>query len=293
MCGRSENATYRVNPVTGTPGWVIGCFKASCQTRSYLPDLAEHLDLPRGADKDAIVAELRRRSNVRSGSQRGMLAALPSLAALDGWVSRLWSTPDALAYLRDERGLTDKTIRAAGIGYGTSGNFFRRWIDVKAFVLPVYRDGELVNVRRRFWPDPAINGDGEPVKVAGLRRPAALYPGDPGKRWLLVCEGEFDALILRQHRFPAVTSTASTSWDPAWDRIVVGKKVVVMYDAGSLDKARRRAEGFEAAGARAAVPVDLSVAGMGHGEDATDWFVKYGQSADDLRDLIRDARRSA
>ena len=109
---------------------------------------------------------------------------------------------------------------------------------------------------------------------------------------LLVCEGEFDALLLRQHGFPAVTSTAGTSWSPEWNRHVRGRQVAVVYDAGafSLEIAERRAREFVAAGACEAWAVEL---GLEKGEDATDWFVNYGRSADDLRRLIRAARRSA
>jgi hypothetical protein len=42
------------------------------------------------------------------------------------------------------------------------------------------------------------------------------------------------------------------------------------------------------AGAKDAWPVDL---GLADGEDITDWFVTYGRSVTELRDLISDARR--
>lgn len=265
--------------------------------RDHLCDLAEAAGAPTTAALIEDPARWLEPYMIGTARQRdGEPEALPSLDRLETCRDVLARDGDAMRYLLGERGLSEHTIRTAGVGYSKRPGF-GVWPDYAAFTLPVYDDaGQLVNVRRRFWPKTPTNAKGKPVKMAGLRsRPAALYPGDPGRRWVLVCEGEFDALILRQHGFPAVTSTASTSWEPSWDGVVHRKKVVVMYDAGadSLDKARRRAEGFEAAGAARAVPVDLSVAGMGHGEDATDWFVKYGRSADDLRDLIRDAGRSA
>jgi len=64
-----------------------------------------------------------------------------------------------------------------------------------------------------------------------------------------------------------------------------------MYDAGAfpLEIAEHRAHEFVAAGAREAWAVDL---GLEKGEDATDWFVKYGRSADDLRRLINSSKRN-
>jgi hypothetical protein len=202
----------------------------------------------------------------------------PSQASVDGRAARLWSTPDALAYFRDERGLWNETIRSYELG-----------IDETFYAIPIRGEsGALENQKLRSRNPEARR------KAHGLARPSCLYPIHAitvGPRALVVCEGEFDALLLNQHGFPAVTSTAGTSWNPEWNRWVEGRYVATLYDAGSYALAAKRASEFRSAGAKDAWPVDLSRAGFATGEDVTDWFVKYGRSADDLRQFIIDARR--
>src|SRR4051812_16458604 len=62
--GGNADATYLIDAGTGRPSWSIRCFTASCESRggAYLCDLGEALGLGRGATKDELVAELRRRS---------------------------------------------------------------------------------------------------------------------------------------------------------------------------------------------------------------------------------------
>ena len=68
-------------------------------------------------------------------------APLPLDATLAGWQSRLWTEDAQLDYLIYERGLSEDTIREAGLG----------WIsDQRALTIPVYdAHGELVSVVRR------------------------------------------------------------------------------------------------------------------------------------------------
>jgi hypothetical protein len=191
-----------------------------------------------------------------------------------------------MRYLTRDRGLTLATIRQARIGYALRGQ-------AAAFTLPVYAGGQLVNVRFRFWPHLFEPLNGMPTKIMGCRgHGAQLYPGVPRGRALLLGEGEFDALLARQHGLPALTSTAGTSWDVAWNPVLAGRRVAVVYDAGqsSYTVACARARQFAAGRVRAAWPVDLRLAGLADGDDLTDYFVKYGHSAGDLARLVRGAR---
>jgi hypothetical protein len=206
----------------------------------------------------------------------------PTEGAVAGWRSALFASSDALRYLIEKRGLTLETIERYELGYHRAGN---------AVTFPVRDErGGLVNVKRRF-----LNRSAQP-KSMGLARPAALYPvqvlaGDP--RALVVCEGEVDALLLNQYGIPAVTSTAGTHWNRAWDTHIACRHVAVLYDAGavSYEKAEARALAFRSAGAVNAWPVDLMLAGFDKSEDVGDWFVTYGRSADELRRYIWASRR--
>ena len=79
--------------------------------------------------------------------------------------------------------------------------------------------------------------------------PMQLYPDVPRARAVVLCEGEFDALLTHQRGLPAATSTAGTSWDPAWTGLLAGRRVAVVYDAGAswaYALAQRRARQFAA-----------------------------------------------
>jgi len=136
---------------------------------------------------------------------------LPRLERRREWRRAALTDPAARSYLQS-RGLDRATVRRFGLYFNARRN---------AIGFPVREGGRLVNVRWRYLA-PAANSP----KILGLRgRGSHLYPDvPPGRAILLACEGEFDALLLRQHGFPAVTSTAGTSWSPDWNRHVRGRQ---------------------------------------------------------------------
>ncbi|MDQ3670176.1 MAG: toprim domain-containing protein [Actinomycetota bacterium] len=202
---------------------------------------------------------------------------LPSFASFEGWHERLKGDRSAYAYLTGKRGLKDETIERSQLGY-----------DGEAIVLPVFDGhGEIVSYRRRFWPHQTG------PKIVGPRgHPARLYPGPPAAEAFVLAEGELDTLLALQHGLLAVTGTAGTAWREEWDPFVRGRRIAIVYDAGAFAKAEKRAAALVAAGAREAWPLDLAVAGLEHGEDLTDWFVKYGRTRAELADLLNGARRA-
>jgi hypothetical protein len=242
------------------------------------------------------LAHLARQLDQHGSSSFPRVSRELSEAHVAGFTSRLSTTPHALAWLHG-RGLTDETIRIYELGYDG---------DADAITIPVRDEtGELVNLRRRYLaPDAGAKMMGLPGRGSQLY-PLRVLDNDPAA--LLVCEGEADALLLNQHGIPAVTSTAGTSWKPEWDRFVVGRlvpgrdrprrvigrRVAVMYDAGarSYERAERRALTFEAAGAKEAWPVDLTLVGLADGEDAGDWFMTYGFGAYELKKFLNESRR--
>jgi hypothetical protein len=203
----------------------------------------------------------------------------PSQAKVDGWRSALLANRDALRYLEEKRGLTLATISAFELGCENGS----------AITIPVRDEwDELETLKRRFL-DPAAD-----PKTRNLSRQASLYPISSvtvGPRAVVVCEGELDACLLNQYGIPAITGTAGTHWNPEWNRWVEARQVAVVYDAGSFDLAAIRANDFRANGAKDAWPVDLTRADFAKGEDATDWFVKYGRSAGELANFINESRR--
>lgn len=210
-------------------------------------------------------------------------ANAPTSAHVAGWSSALLSANGTLDDFLKARALDRDTLRQHLIGYD-SGQ--------KAYTIPVFGpEGEIQNVR--FYQLKPQNDRRKIWSVANMGRPQ-LYPlnvleADP--REIVICEGELDALATNQRGIPAITRTASaTTWDVSWNQAFKGRRVYVIQDtdeAGVMgtNKLRRALQGV----AEAVVPVRLPYKiTKKHGKDLTDFF-KDGYTADDLRELMREA----
>lgn len=199
---------------------------------------------------------------------------LPIPQEIEPWRSALWANKPVLNYLRSKRGLDDVTILRHHIG----------WDGVR-IVLPVYdAEGCILNTRR-YHPDPP-DKDGREGKMLSLAgRGIQLYPDVPQESWLLVCEGEWDTLIARRYGLPSVTSTGGIcGWEDEWLSHFEGQDVVIAFDCQDVSN-REAVRWAERVGevAKLVRVVDLR---LGHKEDVSDWFVRYGRSAVQLRHLI-------
>jgi hypothetical protein len=282
--------------------WLYLC--EECGSAGHLRRLMEASGRPGSEWLEGLVP-VRGLRVVASGSNpsraRGGQPTLPSAGTVRRWHEALFRDGPALDYLRDQRGLSLETVARAQIGYARDGAL-RPYGERSTFTMPVFdRRGRLVNVRRRFWPEVPTDRDGKPIKYAGVPDAGAqLYPRPPGKGpFVVVCEGEFDALLLDQEfraagiRARVVTTTCGMEWPSYLARYARGRRFAVIYDADKYAKAAARADALLARGARDAFAVDLRRGGLRGKEDLTDWFVTHGRSADELRALIREARRNA
>lgn len=189
-----------------------------------------------------------------------------------------------LDYLRIDRGLTANALHRYRIG-----------CDEYRITIPVYDiDGTLLNVRRYL---PYADAS-QPKMVSHLGGNASpmLYPysviahlsfGDE----LIICEGEWDALLLNQKGFPAVTNTGNVStWHEDWTGWVKHYRLVIVYDVNDIHDnlgqrmAHIRADEFLSAGAHGVKVVELPLTEVGG--DITDYFVKHGHRPAQFRELI-------
>ncbi len=170
----------------------------------------------------------------------------------------LWENAEALGYLR-ARGLADETIRAAGLGYnpkalydvpgrwGLEGKDV--WLPI-GWVIPCEVGGVLryVKVRQPEGADPKY------LAVRGSRKAGAVYGLDAcqGASDVILCEGEFNALILRQTLGPvcAVVSVGDAGNCPDAEALDVLGRVGRWWLAYDPDKAgalgRERLRGLSA-----------------------------------------------
>lgn len=214
-------------------------------------------------------------SGVKAVDRRRPADSVPSIGSVKGWHERLKADAEAKRYLH-ERGINDHTIKAHTIGWNG-----------RSYTLPVFGErGSPVNLR-------TYDRSAEP-KMRGLYgRASQLYPLDvlsePDVEHVVVCEGEWDALLLNQHGIPAVTGTAgANTFKDEWAAQFKGKWAWIVFDC---DDAGRK--GAAVAGDALVQHADgVQVAELGlpeNGDDVTDWFVKYGKTADDLLDVLNNA----
>lgn len=193
---------------------------------------------------------------------------------VDGWHDAALRNADLMRWLAEHRGYNPETIDTYQLGW-----------DGERVTIPIYDQGELVNVRR--YKRNSTTMAGKMIGIPG-RNDARIWPLPLPDGDVLLCEGEWDTILLRQHGFPAVTATGGAgTFDPSWVRLFADRTVTIAYDN---DEAGRRGSQKVARmlGPVAAVRI-LTIPGLPDHGDPTDFFVEQNRTADELRTLVLDA----
>lgn len=244
--------------------WFLGCFRASCKElgRRYPAVLAPYVGAPSGAalldDPPRYLAHLA----LGQASQTREAPPLPSWGAVVGWHQRLLSSPEAL-------GLVERR----GVSLDVAASVLLGW-DGERVTLPMFRGQEILSAKTwrpgekvRSWP--------------GKDRPWPLYPAPVRRQqWIIVCEGEWDALRLLSLGLPATSVTLGAgTWRSAWAEELAGLRVAVMYDVGAERSAVRAARRLRASGVPAK-QVSLRRLGLtARNADASDYLAAGGDPA--------------
>jgi len=190
-------------------------------------------------------------------------------------------------YLREKRGLSDATIKKYQIGW-----------DVKRQrnTIPIRDErGNLVNIRLyNAKKNPKMINYTEGKWKYGS--PARLYGLDElvkykGKQ-VIICEGEWDRLLLQQEGLMAVTSTHGCSvFRPEWVSYFKDKDVVIIYDCDKEGQAAANTivlKAFKNSQISSIKNVVLPLRGEKDDKDITDYFHKRGFTGADLQRMIDD-----
>jgi len=227
----------------------------------------------------------------------------------------LWSgRADArrvLHYLREERGLTDATIKAAGYGYNPRWQV-TRWHDPETgkaaylapgIIEPWYADGTLWALRVRCRTgglaaalgidDDQLGEATSPkyLNLSGSKQSGALYNGDhitPGADVLIV-EGGFDATLAAQHLDMPVVTFGSATNHPNGRRLAQleqAEHVFLLLDAD--DAGQQATQHLQRALGKDVSLVHLP--NLPNIKDVTDFVVGHNG---DLNALIEQARKPA
>lgn len=212
---------------------------------------------------------------------------LPTEAMIAGWKAALAGDQIALDDLKAARGLWTKTADYYELGWDRSA---------QAYTIPVRdADGELLNVRRyqirppegrrKIW---GISGHNLPVPY-----PIAALEKARAEGYIIVCEGELDAIICNQYNFRAITRTgAARVWKAEWNKLFKGLRVYVCHDMDEAGQAANRkvsrhlsrvAE--EVRIIRLPYPVTDK-----HGRDLTDWWLDHDADRSAFQRLLDEAQ---
>ncbi len=196
-------------------------------------------------------------------------------------------TDEIRKYLKNERGLTDESITKYEIGWSS-----RR----KRLVYPVFDSkGNLVNLRfhafQKNQKPKTQNWSGY-----GQRR---LWGVDrltqaPACSTISITEGEFDSMIIEQETHDELISVSPTNgkeaFDPSWVQYFHGHHVVLIWDCdhdGRMAVQKTVIPAFKKA-VRDGDVLSFKIVWLfddsrnKDAKDATDWFVKFGGSGEDL-----------
>lgn len=142
------------------------------------------------------------------------------------WHRRLMESPEALRYLTKTRHISPGVVEARELGFNGT-----------RFMIPVRDEfGVCVNVKM-YDPlaTPKMLNYKKEEEERSYGSPPMMYPVgvlvQPDLKKIVLCEGEWDALVLESMGIPAVTVTAGCkSWAPQYNERFRGLDVVIAYD---------------------------------------------------------------
>ena len=190
--------------------------------------------------------------------------------------------PERIRKYLNDRGIPDELIKEHHLGFGTF--YDRKWITI-----PIRgEDGKFSFLKLRRDPEDESNPDKS--KVYPFGKEAQIYGWDTLRETeekVVICEGEFDRLVLLSKGVPAVTSTGGANtfkreWLMHFGNV---RNVYVCYDndeAGRNGSARvlelfLANERLDPQLFKITLPEEVGEAG-----DITDYFVKLNGNTDDL-----------
>lgn len=208
----------------------------------------------------------------------GALAAPPppTDAQVWGWVLAAQIDGRLTRLAKERRGLDCDLLVQAEVGWDRTTN---------CYTLPI-RDAvtaEVVDLRtgRRGGKD-RIAWQHRKGGTARLFSPTGLGDGP-----VLLCEGEWDALVAHQHGFNAVGTTGGAGTVPSVDLLhpLRGRTVFIAFDCDEAGRTGAEKWAARLIGLDCRVHV-VDLALPEKGADVSDWFARYERSAGELRELL-------
>jgi Toprim-like len=213
---RNGDRTPSTSVNTGSGAWI--CFGCGAAGGPY--QAARAVGLPEGK-AGALLGTHGLKSPVPAAS-----ALETSEADLIGYQERLLANSDLLSDLASRRGWTLDTLEQLGVGF-----------DGERITLPVRNEeGALVGVARYL---PGERGEA-PKMIADTGSKRQLFPGpeavDERDGYLLLVEGEPDAIAAHSFGLAAVAIPGANNWQTEWKQRFAGRKVAIVLDSDEVGR---------------------------------------------------------
>ena len=192
--------------------------------------------------------------------------------------NELLCNSELMARMYSKHGINVDSIQKYRLGY---------YAHSKRVTIPVYdMHGALVNLRQYKY-----NVDGDEAKMIspkGAQTSVYLIETIKDCEEVVITEGEFKAILLRQHGFNAIASTGGAgTFKASWAALFKDKNVVILYDVDKAGIAGAEKVAFLVARYAKSVKNVLmtELTDIANG-DVTDWFVTKQFTAAELRKKI-------
>lgn len=227
--------------------------------------------------------------------------------AAEFYHQNLATAPQVMKWLEVERGIAIETISKHRLGWATGG--LKQYLMTRGFSLEdihatglIYKDGQQNDFFVNRVTIPYI-ANGQVVQIRGKDMNGKYFtPTSQGVRlynvdavWnaheVIICEGEFDALVLEQFGYATVGLPGSTSWQASWNTYI--EKSAKIYTCFDRDEAG--AKGYEKV-LKEVGPRIRQILMPEHDEaagekknDPSEWIAKKGHTKEDFAALVKAA----
>lgn len=218
--------------------------------------------------------------------------------AAEFYYENLASDENVYQYLREVRGLEFETIETHRLGYASGG--LRKYLESKEIsqtdmiesglvkqngtdffkghiTIPYMVDGNVVSIRGKEIGGKYLTPAGNkayPYNIDVTRQ-------NPDE--VVICEGEFDCLIVEQMGYHTIGVPGANTWQDSWtDSLKDVKRIYLCFDPD--DAGRAGAEKLSTRlGGRAKI---IELPEESPGNDVTDWVIQFGHTADEFSLLL-------
>lgn len=204
-----------------------------------------------------------------------------------------FSNDEDLYQWKESTSLSETSRKLAndlGISDNVIDELHLRSSETDDLMFPVFMYDHLLDIRK-YNPGAKPKVRSRANCPAGLIIPFDIWKETPVNRVTVLCAGEKDMAVARSHGLNAITFTGGEQSTPKILEPFRDRIVAICYDNDEAGKAGAVKVASALTGIAATVKIVTSFheTCKEHGEDITDFFVKYGKTKEDLIKCIKES----